>query len=741
MAKEFKKEELAEVEGQYKIRPQTDKEKEKFDTPEDIPAYRVKLDLSEEDKTRLTEEFTEEFKAIQAERKSKGLESKWKEADRLYAGTMARNNKLVFNLHCQNPKVKADAVVRALNESTLDSRPIIDVTPRPQEWASEEKSAVDTCEKQQQFIDYAMEEEIKPEHEFCKINACAVKKYVGIAKLTWDYEKEKRKREEVYEGENVPVLDDDGKPKLDPQTQQTIIRNEGLEEFIKSYKDAEKRYPQYVKRLSEGKEARIVVEYLDTLANNPRIVYVPIENFFVRNSTNGYKGLCKARLVVELLPPMSWWELKKKEENGEFEDVDRLIDKPLANDKPKPDTIDNYKTREYDVLEATMHFAEGDEDGEEVKIKAWFYPEDAEMTKFILMGSINFPWYGFDSDYVPHYVKLSENDGFYGDGKSVLMDLKDSAIAQNAMLNLSLHTVYIRNILTPIVPEGSELEQMFLENRWVDGKPLPVDDLFEDVSKGISFVQYPQVNMADFQMLGAQLQRIDDKVTGINEGMSGKENPSDPRAPAAKTQMLLQMSGVNIKDFIRTYVPSFNILVGNILQLYYQMSQSGRKFKVGTLSKEVTGMDVFQTISRDQMIAKTNIQARASSFAFDKVNEKTENMAMFQVISQSPMAQIQPDLYFKALRILLKCWSPTWRGFAEVDLMSPDKFNQQQFQKIMQALGMIIQQMSQQTQATGVQPKFDIQKVVQEVTAQVALQSNSQLADRAKQGKAHEPPQ
>ena len=59
------------------------------------------------------------------------------------------------------------------------------------------------------------------------------------------------------------------------------------------------------------------------------------------------------------------------------------------------------------------------------------------------------------------------------------------------------------------------------------------------------------------------------------------------------------------------------------------MSHEGRKYKVGIKSTKVTGQDAFAEISRDEMVAKTTIQARASAFAFDKNNEKQEIAASF----------------------------------------------------------------------------------------------------------------
>lgn len=700
MAIEKDNTELASKDGQYILRPQN-KEELKRNTLEidDIPSYRIKLQLDDDQKDRLTKQFQEEFRALLTERQNLGLPAKWAERDRQYDGLMKKNSKLSFNLHTQQSKIKTDAIVRALNEAFLDSQPMIDVSPRPEFWKKEEKDGDDVCEKQQQFIQYEVEENIKPSADITRVGLCAVKKFVGIMKLEWCYEKERRKREETYVGENEIVgVGPDGQP---------VIENKALKEFEGNYPNWEERgYKSYHDKIANGGTVNLVVEYLDTICNSAKWRHVSIEDFYVRNSTFYNEGLKKAHLVVER-DTMTYWELMKKEKNEEFEDVDSICQMYPGASMSDGGTKLDYKNNDYSVLEATMYFKLDEEDEEETKVKAWFAEIDGEQEKqtdgqrYELYGAILYPYYGFDIDYKAFYVKLN-NDGFYGGAKSVLGDLKDSNIAQDAILNLALHSMYIRNILTPIVKEGSELESMFLENRWQDGRPLVVDAMTENVQDAMAFVQYPQINLQDFIVLGQQMQKIDSDVSGISGLMTGRESSSDPHAPATKTIALLNQSGINIKDYIRTFLPAFNEIVSDTLQLYYQMSQEGKKFKVGYRSRKVTGEDAFGSINRDEMVARTNIQARASAFAFDKSSEKQENIMGYQMLASSPVAATQPEAYYKALKLALSSISPSWKNFTEVDMLSPTEFQAKQMQVAMVALHQLLMQQFQVEQATGV---------------------------------------
>lgn len=732
MPKDLSKDNIAEEEGQYVLRPQDKEELKRNDLSiDDVPSYRVRIKLDDSQRDRLTQQFKEEFRALLAERNNLGLPAKWAALDRQYDGVLKKNAMLSFNLHTHQSKIKTDAIVRALNEAFLDSNPMVDVSPRPEFWKEQEKDGDDVCDRQQQFIQYEMEENIKPSADITRVGLCAVKKFVGIMKLEWCYEKEPRKREETYVGNNEIVgVDGQG---------QAVVENKALKEFESNYPNWEERgYARYHDKIANGGTVNLVVEYLDTICNSAKWRHVSIEDFYVRNSTFYNEGLKKAHLVVER-DTMTYWELMKKERNEEFDDVDSICQMyPTASMSEGGSKID-YKNNDYPVLEATMYFKLDEEDKEETKIKAWFAEIDSEEEKttdgqrYELYGAILYPYYGFDIDYKAFYVKLN-NDGFYGGAKSVMNDLKDSNIAQDAILNLALHSMYIRNILTPIVKEGSEIEAMFIEQRWQDGRPLVVDAMTEKVEDAMAFVQYPQINLQDFIVLGQQMQKIDSDVSGISGLMTGRESASDPHAPAAKTIALLNVSGINIKDYIRTFLPAFNDMVADTLQLYYQMNQEGKKFRVSYKSRKVTGKDAFNSISRDEMVAKTNIQARASAFAFDKSQEKNENLMAYKMVASSPIAATQPEAYYRAFKLALASISPAWKNFTEVDMLSPTDFQQKQMQVAMQALQGLLEQQFAVAQATGAKPVMpSAQEAAGTITDAQMQAANPAIAQKAQE--------
>lgn len=693
-------EELEIPEGkEYAIRNQTPEEKKRLES-DTIPSYRIKQNLSEEQIDRLKQEVFEEFDALVAEREELKLESKWKTLDKMYEGDAKANERISFNIDCGQSAIKEDSIVRAIAEATLDSDPMFDIAPRPETARKDGKIIAD---KQSEFLDYSIDEEVKPEHDLVLWTRDSVRKYVGISKLCWEYSRERRKREETYEG-----------------------NQEGLRQFVSAYPDPSNvaGYEGYLKRLAEGKSVKIVVEYWDTISNNPRTKHVKIENFYVSNSTKGNEGLRTAHLVAERIP-FSWFELEEKQRNKEFVNVDDLKN---SGTKDAPSIIKDYRTRTYDVLEFTYYFKLNEGDERETKIKCWF-SED----KKIFLGAILYQYYGFDIDYIAYYVKLNAK-GFYGNAESIIWDLRHTHIAQNALLSLALHGLLVRNILTPIVKSGSEIESIFLEKGFVNGSPLPVDEMTDDVSKALGFVQWPQMDSGSLMMLNQLIQRIGSDRTSVSDLMTGRESPSDPNAPASKTIALLQQAGVGIKDYIRVYLPSFNILATNLLQLYYQMSQEGRKYQVRRKSESVSGSNPFAMITRDEMSAKTVVQSRATSFAFDKLNEKQENLAAYQIVRSDPYAMQIPMLQYKALKSVLESWNPRYKNLAETDLPTPEQFARQQMIVAVQAIQMLMKANQKKQEITGVESEpINPEQAAGAVTKAQMIAYNPSLAEEQKQ--------
>lgn len=697
----------------YALRPQTPEEREKW-VGQDVPEFKIKLDLTEEQQARLKEQVFLEFEALKEERRQLKLEEKWKERDAQYDGQLAPIQQLDFQIDVRESKIKVDAVVRALMEAFLpDSGDIVDVSPRPE---AGRKDGFAIAEKQQQFIDFSMDEEIRPEVDLRKIATCASKKYVGIGKISWDLNTQFRRREEHWEGKLAQVgTNPDGS---------AVYVNEGLNNFLSMYPDAPKRYPKQVAKLAKGESIDIVVQYKEQVSNNPVQQYVPIEDFYVRNCCNYNRGLASEHLIGER-KRYSYWELKKLEREEEWENIEKLFENgdETVNAEKKDKA---YMTKEYKVMEFTTYFRINPDDEDETKVKCWF-----DEGKKTFLAAFQYFYYSIDCDYIGYWLTINDK-GFYGDAESLMFDLRDTHIAQDALISLLLQAIYVRNIITPITHQGSEVEQMFLDHEFKSGKPLVVgDELIDDVNKALAFVQWPSMDMNGGLVMLEKLKRIGSDVSRVADLVTGGESNLDPSAPASKTIALLQQSGVGIKDYIRTFLPSFNSFAASILQLYYQMSTEDRKYRIRSKSKNVTGKNVFDSIKREEMVVKTFVQARAAAFAFDKVNEKREAMAAYQVLMENPYTARQPKVLYKALKTFLGTFGGQWKAMSETDLPTQEQFDQQQLMTAVKAVALLVQQAKQQAQVTGVEPNMDeiVGKAPTAITEAQAVEYNPALAE------------
>jgi len=639
----------------FAMRSQTPQEKQNWKDA-DVPEYKIELNLSNEKIDVLKTQVFDEFDALKDERTDLGLEEKWSALERQYEGRMQRIPGVDFNIDVRESKVKADTIARTAFDAFMpDDGDIIDIKPRPD---TARNDGYEIAARQQEFLDYAMDEEIQPHIALRKAILSSVKKFVGVTKLVWSLKMQNRRREETWKG-----------------------TEEGLSNFVAMYPDAPKMYPQYIKRLARGEDVSIVVNYRDQVKNNPELKYIPIEDFYVRNACDYNAGLTLEHMIAERRR-FSYYEMKEMETAGEFQNVDNVLTRGEDGE-----IVDGAKNEEYSVIEFTTYFRLDAADEQETKIKCWFSEE-----KQVFLGAIQYPYYGIDCDYIGWWAAVNDK-GFYGNAESIMLDVRDTHIAQDALISLTIDGVYKRNTVTPIVEAGSEAEALFLDQQFQTGKPIAVNDQYgKGVMSGIGFLQYPNMDINGALSMAEKAKRVGDDVTRVSGLVTGGESQLDPSAPATKTVALLQQSGQGIRDYIRMLKPSFDLFASMLLQLYYQMCTEDRAYRIRSKSSSVTGDDVFKNISREDMAIRTVVQSRSAAFAFDKIQDAQRAMAAYQVVTQSPYLAQQPEVIYAALREVIGSMGGKWKTFADT-MLSPSEFKDKQEAVAVKVVGAIMQKM------------------------------------------------
>lgn len=668
-----------------------------------VPSYKERCEYDESTIERLQKEIFKGFDKLKTQRQTDKLEEKWDMMDAQYAGEMIDDDKnLEFNLTVPATQVKVDAVERLSLKAFMESDPKFTVTPRPETAKRDQWDVI--VNRQADYLDYKLDEEIIIESPLRKVLHQAVKYGVGILKVPYEYIRKLRRREENYSG------------KLNEQRMP-----EGLEPFLKAYPEAvqDNNVGNWViKDLMAGKDVVFKAEYNDLVYDDPNPSYVNVRDFFVDRNCENYIGLCNEKLTIER-QAYSWWDLKKAEANDDFINIDKAK-KTTDDDGSESPEADDYKYRPYTVIECVYHFNEKDSDKieDEKRILCWF-----DVVTKTYFGAYYYPYDVVESYYIPFYVKDKES-GFYKSG--IAEDLTQSNIAQNAILNFMLTETWQQLVTTPIIREGSVIGDQFLNKRWKPGVPLTIPVGAMSLDSELGFLEKPQTGADRLMNTLLFLGKYDDDRTGVSSLATGKESPTDPTAPAAKTAMLLKQSGINISDYINCLLPSFNRIGEVILGLTYQMSKTGRPFRQNKIQALVVGGDPFDNISRDEMIAKTNIQSRAAGFDFDKVNEKRENIALFQMmvpfLMNSPIFNTNPIGIYTLARTLVQSWSPMWKNKVDQILPSPKEIQGNMMKIVIQSLQQYGQQLAAQTKVTGVAQNPDIQQFL-ELTANLFKQA------------------
>lgn len=680
---------------------------------EEGTSFSLKLELSVSETERLKKEILDEFDRMKLERESEDLEGRWEELDNQYKGALEGNEDQMFNLHRHTTKIKVDAVTRAVVDSFLDSDPHFDITPRPE--FARTPDGIDVADRQSDFLDYKLDTLVDVSSPLYRAAHSAALKGTGIIKGSWETRKVRRKREEFFQGSPVPITDpaDPTRQAMDPETGRPMFRNAGLEGFLRIYPEAGESRPDLIEKLSLGKRINFLVEYDEVIYSDPKFEYVDLKNFYVDMACEGHLGLKTTRLTVERRN-WSFFELKRLERMGEMFDIDTLL--PVTEDK---EARRRAQSDTYDVLVCT-YLAEFEGHSEPTKVVLFIAEE-----KNLVIGSTYFPYYSIDTQYIPVYIK-NKVPGFYQPG--IGEDLTDSNIAEDAILNFTLEGAYAANTVTPITNNPKIISQ-FLEKNWTHG--IPLDARSGDVDFLNKYMR--SSNSQEMIQLIQYLVQGDDDVTGISSLFSGRESPLDPRAPATKTLALLERSGINVKEYIKNALPAFNEIANMMLQLYHQYTNQATKFQVRP--DKVVGGELFSTITREDMAARTIIQARAMSFSIDKLNEKQEDLALLGVIRAEPMVAQNPEAIYVLLKHIIKGWSPKWRSIIGKVLIPPQELERRIRQTALQAVAAYVGAVVQESRMTKTPPEFDpaqLMGVMTQALSEVATPPPEEVVEERK---------
>ena len=657
-----------------------------------IPTYFKSIPLGDKEKVRLGEEVRECLDEIEEQRTANNLVNTNDGLDRQYAEKLKEDPDREYNVCIGDTVSKVDILVNSGMKAITDMVPMFNFSPTEDmvESYPDPQKANEVCIKQTDFVDHKLRFKTNFEDVMPNTLHDAALKFGGFLKVFHHIYREKRVRDEEYRGTPIEVPN----PKFNPQEQesdvnpQTITMNKGFDEFLANFPGIEEiaKYRSIVEKVFEGKKpVKLKTSHKITTYNDPKFESIDPNNFYCLMKANGYEGLKSERLVGDKRK-FTWWELKQLENQPTkcFFDVDALIyeDEKRTKEYPK------YQSKEWDILECIFHFkldkGESDEgEPEETKLVLWYVLE-----KKIVIGAIHYALNASESYYVPYY--MGRGRGLYRAGIGVKMTNPD--IVKSETISEALTGLSNRNRVTPIVDTGSSIIKQFANKTFTQGLPL--------VKKKGESLDFVSNHMRDMDLNGAlamiaTITNNTERKLNISSAQSGKESMIDPKASGRKTQLLMQQTQLNIGDYVRYLKKPLEQTAAIVLQIYFQMSREGRKYKPD--SKDIVGgSSVFRTIEKSEMIARSNIESRVTSYDFDKLQEKNEALTMWEMFRQDPIFNRRSESVLNMGRKIFKIMGRSWQDNVDLYLPNEAQFQQELAEATLQAVSQYLQKSAQE---------------------------------------------
>ena len=484
----------------------------------------------------------------------------------------------------------------------------------------------DLAVKVEKALDWAADHELDEEDDLAKAVFSSTHHGIGVLVPCWNYQEGQVRDVETYE----------------PFDGQTI---ESLRDILRF----EQNYPNWKEepaaRKLHGKLTRgeriepIEVSYRTAIKNQPDFRFIPAQNLRVYPTVEGLDGL-RCTPVYGYVWEYTRYELEKMQQEGKLDDgaLERMLGKSTEEEARDP----GEQSETYEIFHGTAHYSLG-EGKEEQTLSFWYAVKERVLIR--LRGQV---WWNTDPDMIPFYVRTDEA-GFFKTG--IAWDVKDEHVVLNVILNMFLNAMDMANSMRWKAKKGSIAERHILNRRWSPHIPVP----WEFDPREVESMQTPTNHLGDIVTAFELMRRQSDEATGTTALQSGRESPTDPRAPATKTIALLQQVAPNEKDAIRSMEPGFRYMGKWALMMYYQ------GLRLGWIDEFPGGLEI--PLEMLPMLAN-RLAPRSVIFDYDRQGQQERNMGAFQLLA-STVGQTRPDIMLKALRRVLSQWDSQWSQFVD----------------------------------------------------------------------------
>ena len=350
-----------------------------------------------------------------------------------------------------------------------------------------------------------------------------------------------------------------------------VVKYESLNEFLEKFPTpqdsgmVEEDYLQCVADLQNGKPVSLDEDYNDVVYDGPVISFTEIKDcvWFPVNAKN------QAQMIF--IGSIIWMrdsDLKRKEKDGIFDGVDEVIKQApgdegdtVTNQQDSIEGIMTSPTRHFKKLIHGRYMVDLDGDGIEEKYLVTYAVDTKKFVQFD-----RYPFYHNRDNLQITGFKKRPNRLLYRGICEMLEDLNEEA---NIAIRQRIDSRAIHNSPQFMALDSlkTALDPNRPENRFRPGGIWWVPAMGWDKVKP---VHTEKRDFGDSMQEEGNVDRMADNILGASELRSGRETPLDPRAPAAKTAMLLSQSASRLDDFIYDFIQSENRMLDIVLKLYAQ---------------------------------------------------------------------------------------------------------------------------------------------------------------------------
>ena len=513
-----------------------------------------------------------------------------------------------FRVNVPLTKKKVREIANRMKQAYLDADPI---------WAIVSPTlGLDLAAQIEKALDHQVDNELEAADDLSQTTFEAVLHGAGVLEPGWLYGEDVVHDVAAYEG-------------FDGLTAQSLVDLTRFEEDYPDWQDNTIARRLHAK-LRNGQRVHHEISYRTTTVNRPTLTHIPIKDVRAYPHLNNWHDLHRSPLYG-YVKTYSRDELETLAADGTLDEdaLVRVFPKADSDNRSAQDAMESH-----DVLRATIRYQLPSDD-EPTRYKVWY---DRRSSRLLRVR--RFPWWDARPDLIFFHTR-QEEPGLFKRG--IAWDLKDTHTAANVTFNLYLNGADMANAMRWKAKSGSLAEQHILTRRWSPHLTMP----WKTDPNEVEALATPTSHLGPLVQGFELMRRQSDEETQTSSLQSGRESPTDPTAPAAKTALLLREAEPNTKEYLRSLEPGFRQAGRWILWLFYQGMQLG-------WIEKIPGFPELPPETLPELAGQ--LQPRAILFESDRSTRlEADNMVLGWVTKLAPQAV--PQVLRKAISHVSSDWS------------------------------------------------------------------------------------